>query len=174
MIAKKMIAKKMVGKKKISPPGARSTPGQRLAELEDREAIRSLVDRMNWLADENRLDDLLDCFVDDLLYDVGDFGTYRGKAALRGFYEQTVAPFAMRIHHATNQMIELNGARAKSRCYWRAELVLAGKAIVSSGHYLDELVKVRGEWKVWTRKATITYMCPLEEGWAKTRMMRLG
>lgn len=165
----------MIAKKKtIKPAPPRKTPGQRLVELEDREAIRSLVAGMNWFADEGRFDDLLNCFTDNLLYDVGEFGTYRGKVALRGFYEQTVAPFSMRIHHTTNQVIELDGNRAKSRCYWRAELVLGNQAIVSCGHYVDDLVKQRGEWKVWVRKATITYMCPLEEGWAKTRMMKLG
>ena len=165
----------MIAKKKaIKTRPARNTPAQRLIELEDRDAIRSLVARMNWFADDGRFDDLLGCFMDDLLYDVGEFGTYRGKTALRGFYEQTVGPFSMRIHHTTNQVIELNGNRAKSRCYWRAELVLGDQTIVSSGHYLDDLVKHHGEWKVWVRKATITYMCPLEEGWAKTRMMKLG
>ena len=150
-----------------------NTIARRLAELEDRESIRSLVARMNWLADAGRLDDLLDCFSDDLEYDVGAFGNYRGKEQLRGFYEQTVAPFGMRIHHTTNQVIEVRGTRATSQCYWRAELVWKNRALTSSGHYLDELVKKSGAWKVRVRKATITYMCPLDEGWAQTRMMSL-
>jgi ketosteroid isomerase-like protein len=166
------MAKKRV-QKKTTKAVSRSL-ARRVAELEDREAIRSLVNDMNWMADEGRFDDLLDCFTDDLVYDVGAFGTYHGKPALRAFYEQTVQPFTLRIHYAINQVIELAGEKAKSRCYWKAELELQGRALNSSGHYLDELVKQRGRWKVAKRTATITYMCPLDEGWAKTRMMTLG
>lgn len=165
----------MTVKKKAGQSESKTTRtlAHRFAELEDKEAIATLICQMNWLADENRLDELLDCFVDDLFYDVGKFGTYRGKAALRAFYEQTVGPFSMRIHRTTNQVIELQGARAKARCYWRADLVMQGRALISSGHYYDELLKLHGHWKVQVRRATITYMCPLEDGWAKTRMMSL-
>jgi ketosteroid isomerase-like protein len=166
------MAKKRVQKK--TTKAVSMSLARRVAELEDREAIRSLVNDMNWMADEGRLDDLLDCFTDDLVYDVGAFGTYKGKPALRGFYEQTVKAFTLRIHYKMNQVIELRGGKAKSRCYWKAELELHGRALNSSGHYLDELVKQRGRWKVAKRTATITYMCPLDEGWAKTRMMTLG
>jgi ketosteroid isomerase-like protein len=160
--------------RKKTPKPASKPLARRVMELEDRDAIRTLVQDMNWLADEDRLDDLLACFTDDLVYDVGAFGTYHGKQALRGFYEQTVRPFKLRIHTATNQVVELRGERAKSRCYWKAELELQGRALNSSGHYLDELVKRSGQWKIARRTATITYMCPLDEGWAKTRMMTLG
>ncbi len=167
------MAKKSVNKKaaKALPPNVVA----RLAELGDREAIRSLVNDMNWMSDEGRLDDLLDCFTEDLVYDVGAFGTFRSKPELRAFYEQTIKAFPMRIHYAMNQAIEVRGRKAKSRCYWKAELDLVGRgAVTSSGHYLDELVKQRGQWKVARRVANITYMCPVHEGWAKTRMMPLG
>lgn len=165
-----MTVKKKAGQSKSKTT---RTLAHRLAELEDKEAIATLISQMNWLADENRLDELMECFADDLFYDVGKFGAYRGKPALRGFYEQMVGPFSMRIHRTTNQVIELHGARAQARCYWRADLVMQGKALISSGHYHDELLKVHGQWKVQARRATITYMCPLEDGWAKTRMMSM-
>jgi len=144
---------------------------KRVAAAEDRESIRSLVHDMNWMADQGRIDELLNCFTADLVYDVGTFGTYTGKPALRGFYEEVMRSFPMRIHSVTNQVIELRGTEAKSRCYWKAELDMLGRAVTSSGHYLDELIKLRGQWKVARRTATITYMCPLDEGWCKTRMM---
>lgn len=161
-------------KKKAAKPAPKSL-AQYVAELQDREAIRTVVNDMNWMSDEGRLDDLLECFTDDLVYDVGAFGTFRSKPELRAFYEQTIQAFPMRIHYAMNQVIDVNGGKAKSRCYWKAELDLTGRgAVTSSGHYLDELVKQGGRWKVAKRVATITYMCPVDEGWAKTRMMTLG
>ena len=169
--------KKPRAKKRVNRNQVKALPtsiAARLVELEDREAIRLLVNDLNWMSDEGRLDDLLDCFTDDLVYDVGAFGTFRTKPELREFYKQTTEAFPMRIHYAMNQVIELRGDKAKSRCYWKAELDLVGRgAVSSSGHYLDELVKQRGRWKVAKRVATITYMCPVDEGWAKTRMMTL-
>lgn len=152
-----------------------STPlADRVATLEDRDAIRELIHELNWRSDENDLNGLMALFTDDVLFDVGSFGSFRGKAATRAFYEQTVATFEMRIHHATNQIIELGGDKARSRCYWQANLILQGRALVSSGHYFDELVKQNRRWLVAARKATITYLCPLDEGWAKTRLISLG
>jgi ketosteroid isomerase-like protein len=157
----------------VKRPRARSAPPP-LQELQDREAIRTLLHEMNWLADQGDIPALLDCFTDDLVYDVGPFGRFHGKSELRGFYERTVMPFTMRIHRTANEVIEVNGGRAKCRCYWRAELELNRVALNSSGHYIDELVRQRGRWKVSRRTATITYMCPLQDGWAKTRIMKLG
>jgi hypothetical protein len=167
------MAKRRAKKRKVAKRASR-TLAQRVAELEDREAIRSLVNGMNWTADESRLDDLFDCFTDDVVFDVGAFGTYRGKPALRGFYEQTINSFPLRIHYVMNQVIGLRSVKAKSRGYWKAELDLLGRAVTSSGHYFDELVKQRGQWKLAKRTVTITYMCPLDEGWSKTRMMTMG
>ena len=167
-------AKKRAKKPAAAPAGAAAKLARRMTELEDREAVRSLVSRMNWLADTRNFDELIECYTDDLVYDVGEFGTFRSKKELRQFYEQTVKPFAMTIHHSTNVVVETRGNRAESHCYWRAELELNGQAITSSGHYLDVLVKRSGSWKVQQRTATIRYMTPLHEGWAKTRMMKLG
>ena len=160
--------------KKPAPAGAAEKLARRVTELEDREAIRSLIARMNWLADSRNFDELLECYTDDLVYDVGAFGTFHSKQELRQFYEQTVQPFAMTIHHSTNLVVETRGNRAQARCYWRAELELNGQAITGSGHYLDVLVKRAGSWKVQQRTATIRYMSPLHEGWAKTPMMKLA
>ncbi len=150
------------------------TLSERVTRLEDLEAIRHLVHELNWLSDQNEFERMLEHHADDVVYDVGSFGIHRGKDAIRSFIEQIAASFVLRLHHVSNQIIELDGQRARSRCYWQAQLEWQGRALVSSGTYLDDLVKGKGRWLLAARKVTIIYMCPLDEGWAKTRIMTLG
>ncbi len=145
-----------------------------IAELSDRERIRELISRMNWLSDDNNLDELLGQFTDQLRYEVEGMAVFHDKAALRNFYEQVVGSFGMRIHRTSNEIIELDGERARAQSYWRADLEFKGKAIVSAGRYFDDFVHVDGEWKCTSRRATLTYISPLDEGWAQTRFFSLA
>jgi hypothetical protein len=143
-------------------------------DWENREKIRELICSLNWLSDDNRLDDLLAQFTDDLRYEVEGMVVFHDKPALRQFLEEVVGAFGMRIHRISNEIIEVRGRTASSRCYWRADLERRGRALVSAGRYFDEFVCVAGVWKVSSRKATMTYISPLEEGWARTRYFSLA
>jgi hypothetical protein len=147
--------------------------GMTLAEWEDRESIRELIAHLNWLSDDGRLDELLAQFTDDLTYEVEGIAIFHDKASLRCFYEQVFDSFCMRIHRTSNQIIELLGDRANSKCYWRADLDKNGLALVSGGCYFDDLVRMDGVWRVKSRRATMAYLSPLDEGWARTRHFSL-
>ena len=141
--------------------------------MENREKIRDLISNLNWLSDDNRLDDLLAQFTDDMTYEVEGMAVFHDKPALRKFLEEVVGSFGMRIHRTSNEIIEVKGETAKSRSYWRADLERHGRALVSAGRYFDEFRRVNGVWKVSSRKASMTYISPLEEGWARTRYFSL-
>ena len=145
-----------------------------VAVLLHREQIRGLIHELNWLSDDDRLDELLDRFTDELYYEVEGMAVFHDKDALRKFYEEVVGTFSLRMHRVTNEIVELDGNRAKARCYWRADLELRGRALVSAGRYFDDFVQVGGVWKVASRKATLTYISPLDEGWARTRYFSLA
>lgn len=66
---------------------------KRLAELEDREAIRELTHRYMQAMHDARWDDAVDCFADDAEYDHGVLGELRGKQDLRTFYTQFMPAF---------------------------------------------------------------------------------
>jgi hypothetical protein len=157
---------------------SRSTSPARSAavdlDLENKDKIRELISNLNWLSDDNRLDELLAQFTDDLTYEIEGMAIFHDKPALRKFLEEVVGAFGMRIHRISNEIIEVTGNTAKSRCYWRADLERRGRALVSAGRYFDEFVQVNGVWKVASRKATMTYISPLEEGWARTRYFSLA
>lgn len=145
----------------------------RLSRIEDLQAIRDVIAEVNWVADHNQIDRVLDHLVEDVVLDVGEFGLYRGKAAVGDFYNRMMATFALRIHNISNQIIELDGTRAHSKCYWQAALEWQGRALIGAGTYHDELIKHEGRWLLATRTARVIYLSPLDEGWAKTRLVKL-
>lgn len=141
---------------------------------ENREEVRQLLCKLNWLSDDSRLDDLLAQFTDDMTYEIEGMAVFHDKPSLRTFLEDVVGSFGMRIHRISNEIIEVSGDTAKSRCYWRADLERGGKALVSAGRYFDEFVRMDGVWRVKSRRATMTYISPLDEGWAQTRFFSLA
>ncbi len=153
---------------------SRSSPADAMAQWEAREKIRELIGILNWLSDDNKLDELLAQFTDDMTYEIEGMAVFHDKPALRKFLEEVVGSFGMRIHRTSNEIVEIFGETAKSRCYWRADLERGGKALVSAGKYFDEFVLTDGVWKVKSRRATMTYISPLEEGWARTRYFSLA
>jgi hypothetical protein len=152
---------------------AAATSESALSALISREQIREFMHRLSWLSDDSRLDELLAHFTDDLRYEVEGMAVFHDKPALRKFLEDVVGMFGMRIHRTSNEMIEVGGSSAKAQCYWRADLELHGRAIVSAGRYFDDFVQINGVWKMAARKATLTYISPLDEGWAQTRFFSL-
>src|SRR5664279_6311304 len=77
-----------------------------LSELGNREQLRDLILKMNWLSDDNLLDELLDQFTDNLRYEVEGMAVFHDKAALRKFYEDVVGTFGMRINRTSNEIVE--------------------------------------------------------------------
>jgi hypothetical protein len=152
----------------------RSSTAEATAQWENREKIRELICNLNWLSDDNNLDELLAQFTDDMTYEIEGMAVFHDKPALRKFLEEVVGSFGMRIHRTSNEIIAVLGDTAKSRCYWRADLERGGTALVSAGKYFDEFVLTDGVWKVKSRRATMTYISPLEEGWARTRYFSLA
>lgn len=150
-----------------------SSARDQAAELWDRHLILDLIHRLNWLSDGNQLDDLLDQFTDDLFYEIEGMATFRDKAALREFMVQVVGSFGMRIHRTSNPLIAVSTETAEAQSYWRADLELKGRSVVSAGHYFDKFRRVNGGWKISSRRATLTYMTPLDEGWGKLRYLSL-
>ena len=152
----------------MSASGAALTTGQ------DREKIRDLISKLNWLSDDGQLEKLLAQFTEDLEYEIEGMALLRDKASLRAFYEQVFSTFTMRIHRTSNEIIEVSGDSARSRCYWRADLIRNDVALVSAGRYFDEFVRANDVWKVRSRRATMSYISPLHEGWARTRYFDLA
>jgi hypothetical protein len=149
-------------------------PTRSVDELWERSRLQELLHSLNWLGDDGQLDELLNQFVDDLRYEIEGMAVFTNKETLRQFFVDVVGAFGMRIHRTSNQIIEVRSETASSRSYWRADLELKGRSVVSAGRYFDDFVLRDGVWKVASRKATLTYISPLDEGWGRTRYLSLA
>lgn len=97
-----------------------STLEARLAELEDREAIRDLIARYGMLADAGDAQGAAALWTEDGSYDVGGFGLHRGPLAIAALLESTAHAELMTTgcaHVMSAPVIELTGDRAIARTY---------------------------------------------------------
>ena len=146
------------------PPAADLAPRlseleQKLAELEtrtkvgeDTEAIRQLMYRyINGLA-FTKWDQLLDCFAEDAVFDVGIL-VQTGKPAIVKFFTEVIS----KGHHGTDglilaqPLISVDGDRAKGEwtLYWMLMYELTGQALLWMQYTYDiDYVRVNGEWKI--------------------------
>jgi ketosteroid isomerase-like protein len=92
----------------------------RIAALEDREAIRDLIARYGPLADSGDCAGAAALWTDDGIYEVGGFGSYQGRTAIRTLLEgeshqQLIHGGA--AHLLSPPIIDLDGDRATARTY---------------------------------------------------------
>lgn len=132
---------------------------------DDRAEIENLSTRYMVAVDAGDIDTVMATWADDgVLEWVG--GIERGKAAIRkamsGFSARlhgTVAPGATSRprtrHMILNHVIDVEGNRAHTTCYWFAltnNTPQKDVQLVYFGHYEDELVKRNGRWYFEHRK----------------------
>jgi hypothetical protein len=139
----------------------------RLTAVEDRQAIEQLVlgDYTRAL-DEVRLKDYAALFTSDGELVIPGLATLKGPDAIYkflstpGVFDEPAAPGAPKrppspmpkpyqIPHITSSpSYKITGTTAAGGAYWTEVTTVDGKAqVVGSGHYVDELRKVNGQWK---------------------------
>jgi ketosteroid isomerase-like protein len=147
----------------------------RVARLENIEAIKELQRNWAYLIDEGDWRALMDLFADDCVFD--DNGKkYESKDAVtKLFRDEIPQKFSFKNHMLHNPFINIEGDKAVGRYYIEAPLTHAptNRAIWALGQYDLQYVRVRGEWKIKHFAAKGFYTTPFDEGWARTRMMRL-
>ena len=92
----------------------------RIAILEDREAIRDLIARYGPLADAGDCAGAAALWTEDGVYEVGGFGSYKGRAAIQALLEgeshQTLIHGGA-AHVLSPPVIELSGDSATAQTY---------------------------------------------------------
>jgi hypothetical protein len=135
---------------------------QRLAMLEDREALRTLkyryaeaVDRCVADPTQTTAAAVAEMFTADGHADFGQFGQYDGRDGIATFF-QTVLPTvtAWTRHYMHNPILQLDGDRATGRWYAVAESLM--RAALEAGpqtlyvRYEDTYVKTEHGWRLQT------------------------
>ena len=144
-----------------------TTLEQRLARLEDHEAIRALDARYCRALDDGDWDNLVDLFTDD-----GEFvGLSRatGHTSLRRFFGGLARNgLTAYWHHVTNLEITLDATdpdRAQATSLLWQPCVQDGVAHIAAGRYTDDLERIDGHWRYRSKRVSFDYFMPLADGW---------
>ncbi|RZT83496.1 uncharacterized protein (TIGR02246 family) [Pseudonocardia sediminis] len=141
-----------------------TTVEERLARLEDLEAIRALDAEYCRTLDAYDWDGLADLFTDD-----GEFvglARAQGRDGIREFFGGLAAGGLTAFwHHVGNHEIDLDGDRAEIRSKLWQPCVQDGVPHVAAGRYTDVAVRSGGRWLYRTKAVSFDYFAPLAQGW---------
>jgi len=157
----------------------------KVAELNDREAIRDLRFRYHECINEAQMGEIPDLFTEDGELEFGHLGRAKGREQIKAFFSglgerrtsQSSEPrrglYRVRqfIH---NHVVNLHGERADGYAYLEAKPVYNGESYVVAARYNDEYVKRDGKWKFSKMSLTPFFMVPLKEGWAGDDLLKMG
>jgi ketosteroid isomerase-like protein len=134
-------------------------------ELADKEAIRDLVRRYAHCVWKEDADGAIDLFADDGQMEIGE-RSITGREALLGAYRAMLVGLDLQpfVH---NHVIELAGDRAAGTCYLDLRATMDGKSMLGSGRYDDRYVRTAKGWKFASRRLTMKFLVPVQDGWSK-------
>ncbi|SDM77419.1 SnoaL-like domain-containing protein, partial [Catalinimonas alkaloidigena] len=132
---------------------------QRLSALEDKQAIKHVVDEFSILADTKEIEKQVMLFTPDGVVESYANGerssSLQGRAQLQEVFSGFLANFHTVYHQNGQQTIDLQGDRAKATSYCRVILVgdQDGKAMKTTLYtiYKDDFVKQDGQWLIQHR-----------------------
>ena len=140
------------------------TPVVRCAYINDADA--------NYVAEAATINEsdpmpFLDVFTEDAVWDVGGFGVYKGKEAIR---DQALAILPQQIkftyHFFSQPIIEIDGDTAKAKWYlWALYTMADGNDMVLAGTEDEEYRRVDGQWLISSVKLGVGCFAPLQQGW---------
>lgn len=122
----------------------------------DRHAISDVLVRFATGIDSRDWPLFRTVFTDDCHVVMGDYGTFEGADAITEFEEASHAQAGHTLHRLTNQVIDVDGDRARARTYVDAWIMSMDNAsgINAIGYYDDELVRTHAGWRIACRLFT--------------------
>lgn len=133
-----------------------------LESLLDRMEIIELLHRYATAIDDRDWARLATCFTDDAVALYGPvLGRREGIAAIEQTCRTSLEPLDASQHLIGTHEIELDGDRARARCYVHAQHTKAGTPggdnFVIGATYFDELVRTRDGWRIRQRELRILW-----------------
>ncbi|HAD09496.1 MAG TPA: hypothetical protein DCF62_08455 [Porticoccaceae bacterium] len=117
-----------------------------MSNIEDRLAIRELAARYNRAFDYGNPEAWAECFSDDGTFNMGSKELAAGKEALLAFAKKAIPTMKVK-HCTTDAIVEVNGDSGTHDAYLILVDFSDKTTVNNSGRYLDDVVKVNGEWK---------------------------
>lgn len=146
-------------------PPSESAPTERLQQIEDRAALKALVDMFSNLADTKSVDEQVLLFTEDATVDSWSEGkqvsSFTGRKQIGEAFSAYLALFDTVFHMNGQQTVALHGDRATGVSY--CLVVLIGKdgdkrfRNTAGVIYRDEYVRRDGRWLIAKRVSNFTW-----------------
>jgi uncharacterized protein (TIGR02246 family) len=156
---------------------------RRVALLEDREAIRDLIERYAEAADRGNDPPLmLELFAIDAIWEAPGFGRFLGRDAIVGGLAEIAATRLLwTMHYMISPRIQVADDRATARVSWRVwELAtVPGKhpprpeAVWGGGTYDVDFTRCEERWRIAHLRLKLELISSYREGWATRRLADL-
>lgn len=140
-----------------------------IIRIEDIEAIKQLKARYCDICDDDHNPSrITTIFVEDGIWEGGDFGKAQGQEAIRKLFQSFQQHISFSQHMVMNPIIEIEGNRAKGVWYFFGPFTFRknNEAKWVAARYEDDYVKVNGEWKYQHLRAHLRMRASYEKGWA--------
>lgn len=148
---------------------------KRLARLEDVEAIKNLKHQYAHCCSDPGYDPdgFASLFVDDAVWESDAFGTYDGREAIHSFIANLREELLWALHYMVNPVIDVADDGLSARGMWvllePATMTSSDgpDAVLMTGNYSDDFVKVGGEWKFKKVHVHFHQVSNLDQGWVR-------
>lgn len=142
-----------------------TTTEQRLSIIEDKMAIKNVVDVFSNLADTKEIDKQILLFTENGVVESYSNGklssSLKGRKQLKDAFSGFLSNFQIVYHQNGQQTIDLQGDKAIATSYCRVILIgeQEGKQIKTTLYtiYSDEFVKIDGLWLINLRKSNFVW-----------------
>ncbi len=143
-----------------------------LRQVLDRLEIQDLMHRYSHMVDQRQWELMDEVFAPGATIDYESTGGQRGdyRPTLE-WLDRALEPWPLNLHFITNLVVQLDGDRARSRCYFHAPMGRVEEdgsqlVITNAGWYDDELVRTEAGWRIAKRDCRQTIMIgSLPEGY---------
>lgn len=138
---------------------------QRLAEIEDKMAIKNVIDRFSNLADTKEIDKQVLLFTEDGVVESISNGNQSsklvGRQQMKEVFSQFLSGFHTVYHQNGQQTIDLQRDSASATSYCNVILVgeQEGKTVKTTLYtiYEDEFIKLNGKWLIKHRTSNFVW-----------------
>lgn len=127
-----------------------------MTDREDRQDIADVLVRYATGIDRRDWPLFRTVFTEDCELDYGEIGAWKGVDAVTEFMQQAHAMAGHTVHRMSNQVIAVDGDKARARCYVDA-LIMVGdnrSGVNGIGYYDDDLVRTDTGWRIARRRFT--------------------
>ena len=98
-------------------------------------------------------------------------GSHQGREAIERRFS---SPLPFSVHFLSNESITVDGDTAAGTWRYLQSSVYKGQAVWIAGRYLNDFVRVHGQWKFQHVRIEALFVTPYEDGWMKTPFLDEG